>query len=197
MEKEKYKGRNVIWESKTNQIFIIVICFIFTFLAIWIGDNNLQFWISLILFGLGGILMLIRLLNPRNIFVTADSKIGKEILSNRFEIVQNNNGIFDYIDCGFKIYIKNSNEYQYHNWEDIQAIYGYKVDLMTYDEICVDVFFSDQTKITVSESTSGWFQFVGRLGENIQLIKDDWVVEVANPAFDTNSTVLYEKQPCI
>ena len=69
MRNERYKGRKVIWESKTKQVYTILICFIFTFIALWIRDTEKpQFWVSIVLFGFGGVFMLVRFLNPKKYF---------------------------------------------------------------------------------------------------------------------------------
>jgi hypothetical protein len=193
MRNERYKGRNVIWESKTKQVFTILVCFLFTSIALWIRDTEKpQFWVSIVLFGFGGVFMLVRFLNPKNIFVTPKSKIGKEILAERTEFDVYQNGFFEYSENGFKNSVEINNES--YKWEEIQTVYGYKIDLLTYDEICMDVYTIDQKKFTITESTGGWFQFISRLSENIKSIEIDWYVKVANPAFEKNLTLLYDKQ---
>jgi hypothetical protein len=193
MRNERYKGRKVIWESKTKQVFTILICFIFTFIALWIRDTEkTQFWVSIVLFGFGGVFMLVRFLNPKNIFVTPKSKIGKEILAERAEFDVYQNGFFEYTENGFKNSVEINNES--YKWEEIQTVYGYKVDLLTYDEVCIDVYTIDEKKFTITESTGGWFQFISRLSENIKSIEIDWYVKIANPAFEKNLTLLYDKQ---
>ena len=193
MKNEKYKGKNVIWESKTKQIFTILGCFIFTFIALWIGKTNeIHFWPTIILFGFGGLFMLYRFLNPKNIFVTYKSKIGKEILAERTEFEQNDFGIFEYNKNGIKISIEKTIEN--YKWSEINTVYGYKIDLLTYDEICIDILTIDQNKYTITESTSGWFQFISRLSENIKSIEIDWYLKIANPAFEKNLTLLFDKR---
>ncbi len=193
MTNETYKGKNVIWESTTKQIVVIFICFFFTVTALWIGDyEKFQFWATILLFGIGGVFILVRLLNPKNIFVTYKSEIGKEILSEREEIFQNDIGIFEYNDMGFIIKIEQiSRDY---NWNDIETVYGYKIDLTIYDEICLDVFTNDNEKFSITESTPGWFQFISRLSSNIKSINLDWYIQITNPAFEENLTLLYDKQ---
>jgi hypothetical protein len=193
MRNERYKGRKVIWESKIKQVFTILICFLITFIALWIRDTEKpQFWVSIVLFGFGGVFMLVRFLNTKNIFVTPKSKIGKEIFAQRAEFDVNQNGFFEYTENAFKNSVEINNES--YKWEEIQTVYGYKVDLLTYDEVCIDVYTIDQKKFTITESTDGWFQFISRLSENIKSIEIDWYVKIANPAFEKNLTLLYDKQ---
>ena len=192
MTKETYNGKNVIWESKTKQIILVIISFIFTFSTLWVGNyKQTHFWIVIILFGLSGIFILARLLNPKNIFVTYKSKIGKEILSKRDEEFQYRTGIFDYDEKGFEI--TNEQIIKYYNWRDIETVYGYKIDLITYDEICMDVFTNDNEKFTITESTDGWFQFIDRLSKNINSIKINWYIDIAQPPFEQNLTLLYDR----
>ncbi|MFH7003642.1 hypothetical protein [Flavobacterium bizetiae] len=192
MKSAKYNGKNVIWESKTKQIFLIIICFAFTFMALWAGKiNSVRFWFPLILFGGGGIFILIRFLNPKNIFVSLNSKLAQEIFSSQAVENQDEPGIFEYSENGFKITDENSsNTYE---WNNIETVLAYKIDLLTYDEICIDVYTDDLNKFTISESTWGWFQFISRLSENIKAIQIDWYITIANPAFEKNLTLLYDK----
>lgn len=192
MTNETYNGKNVIWESKTKQIILVLISFLFTFAALWIGEyKKVQFWFAIVIFGFGGIFILIRLLNPKNIFVTYKTEIGKKILAEREEEFHYSFGIFDYDEKGFEI--TNEQIVNYYNWSDIETVYGYKIDLKVYDEICLDIFTNDNEKFTITESTDGWFQFISRLSENINSIKIDWYIEIANPAFEQNLTLLYDK----
>jgi len=193
MTRETYKGKNVIWESKTKQIITILICSVFTISAVWLGNyERIEFWLVLLLFGVGGIFMLIRFLNPKNTFVTYKSKIAKEILSQREDFFPYDLGIFNYNEAGFSMTFEQT--YNEYNWDDIKTIYGYRVDLVTYDEICLDLFTNDNKKFTIAESTPGWFQFTNRLDDNISSIKPDWYREIANSVFEINMTLIYDKQ---
>lgn len=193
MENGKFNGKNVIWESKTKQIFLIIICLAFTFMVLWTGKtNSFRFWFPLILFGGGGFFLLIRFLNPKNIFVSPNSKLAQEIFSSQTSQNQDELGIFEYSENGFKITDENSsNTYE---WNNIETVLAYKIDLLTYDEICIDVYTDDLNKFTISESTWGWFQFISRLSENIKAIQIDWYINITNPAFETNLTLLYDKK---
>jgi hypothetical protein len=192
--KEQYEGRNVIWESKTKSIFSIVVCFIFTALTVWANNKmtSFMFWLSLIIFGLGGIFMLIRLLNPKNIFVTYKSEIGKKILAEREETFINDTGLFQYDENGFSLHIDGLDTY--YKWNEIETVFGYKIDLLAYDEICLDIYPSDDKKITITEETLGWFQFISNLSQNIPVISIDWYINISHPAFEKNLTLLYDKK---
>ena len=82
--------------------------------------------------------MLVRLLNPQNLFVTPNTELGKQILSEQFLKGQDDLGFFEYNDIGF-----NLTDYKgvtIYNWSDIETIFGFKEDRMTTDEICLDIF---------------------------------------------------------
>ena len=192
MAKDSYKGKNVIWESKTKQIIVILLCSFFTISGLWTSnDEKIEFWLAILLFGIDGMFMLIRFLNPKNIFVTHKSKIAKEILSQREDFFLYELGIFNYNKTGFNMTFEQT--YNEYNWDDIKTIYGYKVNLAAYDEICLDFFTNDNEKFTITRSTPGWFQFVNRLDDNISSIKPDWYREIAN-SFEINITLIYDKQ---
>jgi len=194
MSQEKFEGRNVIWESKTKSVLVITISFSFTIMAIYGKDNmsGFSFWGTVLFFGLGGIFMLVRLLSPKNIFVTYDSEIGKKILNERQEMYEKELGSFHYDENGFSIHIDGLDAY--YNWNEIETVFGYKTDLVAYDEICLDVYTSDNEKFTISEETWGWFQFISKLSENIPSISIGWSIEIIQPAFERNLTLLYDKK---
>ncbi len=194
MNQEKFEGRNVIWESKAKSVLVIIISFVFVAMAIFGKDNmtRFSFWGTFLFFGVGGIFMLARLLNPKNIFVTNDSEIGKKILAERQEMYEKELGSFHYDENGFSIHIDYLDAY--YNWDEIETVFGYKIDLVAYDEICIDVYTSDNEKFTISEETYGWFQFISKLSENIPNISIGWSMEVTQPAFERNLTLLYDKK---
>lgn len=132
---EQYNNQRVIWESKTKQIAVIVLCFGFVAMAVWTSDkySSFSFWATIVFFGGGGLLMLARLLNPKNLFVTHDSALGKIILAERFTKQQEDLGFFSYDETGFNF--DDQNEVVHYNWTDISSIFCYKEDRFTTDEI--------------------------------------------------------------
>ncbi|HEX5154697.1 MAG TPA: hypothetical protein VFW07_24790 [Parafilimonas sp.] len=83
-----------------------------------------------------------------------------EIKKENWEAKYNDLGIFNYNDLGFDI--KLDNELCSIKWTDIERLQAYKVDLMTTDEICIDVTFNNRW-IMITEDTPGWYQFIERL----------------------------------
>lgn len=193
MKHRSYNNRRIFWESKTKQIWVILGLFLFVAVAIWTKDktSSLTFWGSIILFGGGGLFMLIQLINPNNLFVSHDSELGKQILADRFQKMKEDLGFFAYTNMGF-----NLSEYKgvtHYYWSDIETIFGFKEDHFTSDEICMDIFFSNKNSIRLTESTPGWYQFNKRLIQSIPTINENWDTEITQPAFATNMTLLYDK----
>lgn len=193
MAKTTDSNKRLIWESKTKQVWLIVVSFLFVAIAIWTKDkySSFVFWASLIFFGSGGLFMLIRLINLNNLFVTHDSKLARQILADQFQKSQEDLGFFTYTDTGFDL--TEHKGLTHYNWPDIETIFGFKEDRYTTEEICMDIFFSDKTSIRWSESTPGWYQFNKRLHEAIPTVSENWDNEVAHPLFVTNMTLLFDK----
>lgn len=190
---ETFNGKKVIWESKLKQIAIIVISFAFVAIAIWTRSeySSFSFGGTIVLFGGGGVIMLVRLLNPKNIFVTHKSELGKRILAERIKKQQEDLGFFLYDETGFKY--DDQNKVMYHKWADIKSIFGYKEDRYTTDKICVDLFTSDGFCIKLTEDTPGWYQFNKKLTENFLTISNNWEGDIIYPAFKSNLTLLFDK----
>lgn len=188
-----YNNQKLIWESKTKQVWLVIVSCLFIAVAIWTKDkySSFMFWAIIIFFGGCGLFMLIRLINPNNLFVTHDTELGKQILADQFQKAQEEIGFFDYSDTGFNL--KEHNGVTHHNWSDIETIFGFKEDRLTTDEICMDIFFSDNNNIRLTESTPGWHQFNKRLSQAIPTVSENWDTEVVQPPFASNMTLLFDK----
>lgn len=77
-------------------------------------------------------------------------------------------------------------------WKEIEEIHVYKSDMMTYDEICMDIHLS-KSIITISEETKGWDILVDTFHTVFSSIPRDWETAIVTPAFATNDTILYKK----
>lgn len=200
MKHPTYNNRRLIWESKTKQIWVILISFLFGTIAIWTKDKYSQFmyWSTIIFFGGGGLFMLTRLINPKNLFVTHDTELGKLILADEFQKAQEDMGFFAYSDTGFNL--TEHRGVTHYNWSDIETIFGFKEDRFSTDEICMDIFFSDNSSIRLTESTPGWYQFNKQLSKATSTVTENWDTEVVHPPFATNMTLLFDKRnrpkPC-
>ncbi|MCL9806644.1 hypothetical protein NAT51_14000 [Flavobacterium amniphilum] len=115
----------------------------------------------------------------------------KEQIKKDFQASLTDLGFFTYSDNGFGVEINGHS----HSiaWTGIQALFGYKVDLYTLDEIRMDVFCDDDILFTISEETPGWYVFLKKIEEQFPAIKQNWNLEIAFPAFSANLTLLYEK----
>ncbi len=160
--------------------------------AIWTRDkySSFRFWATIIFFGGGGLFFLVRLLNPKNLFVTPDKALGKEIFADHFKKRLDDLGFFTYDDTGFNL--TEHKGVTHYNWTDIETIFGYKVDRYTTDDICLDIFTSDKHCIKLTENTPGWYQFNERLIQHIPAISNSWDGEIAVPAFETKLTLLFD-----
>lgn len=101
-----------------------------------------------------------------------------------------NPGIFEYHDDSFTINLKTGKKIIL--WSEIERLEGYKVDLFTVDEICLNIVLSE-TIITISEETEGWELFVKKLYEQFPSIEKDWDWKITQPPFATNFITLFIK----
>ena len=101
-----------------------------------------------------------------------------------------NSGIFEYLEDGFTIDLKNGK--RRICWKDIERLEGYKRDLMTFDQVCLDII-SNETIITISEDTDGFESFIEKLKNQFPSIDKDWDWKIIQPAFATNFTVLFKR----
>jgi hypothetical protein len=71
---------------------------------------------------------------------------------------------------------------------------GYKEDLFTRDRICLDVFCDNDKSFKITEETLGWFMFLDHSKKALPTIAKYWEIEITSPAFETNLTVVYDRQ---
>ena len=191
---QTFNDKRVIWESKRKQIGLIVISFLFAAAAIWTRDKSSAFylWGSIIFFGGCGLFFLVRLLNPKNLFVTQDTKLGKEILADHLRKEQTSFGFFTYEENGFSL--EEYDGVKFYKWTDIETVFGFKEDRYTTDEICMDIFTRNNASLRLTESTPGWYQFQKRLSENIPSIPNEWDCIITVPAFETKLKLLFDRK---
>ena len=79
-------------------------------------------------------------------------------------------------------------------WVDIETIIAYKRDRMTTDCICLDVFYLSTFSFGITEDTKGWYQFLIKMSDAFPQIKRGWEMEIAQPPFKTNLTLLFDKK---
>jgi len=114
----------------------------------------------------------------------------EEVEKRNWEIRQNDLGVFTYHSSSFEIDLKN--ECHLIKWTDIERIEAYKADLMTTDEICLDIIYNNKT-ITITEETFGWYQFINRMKSALSIINDNWEASVLKTPFEYDLTTIYER----
>lgn len=97
---------------------------------------------------------------------------------------------FKYTDNGFVVTYNGFSKAL--NWRDITEINVYKKDLITVDEIRMQIIYGDK-QIEISEELPGWFQFTIKTKEVFQTIPKEWDIEIITPAFATNFRTIYSK----
>lgn len=152
---------------------------------------SFNFWMTTILFGGGGLFMLVRLLNPKNLFVTLNLELGNAVFAEQIKNQKETLGFFIYDEKGF--YFDGQNGALYHNWTDINTIFGYKKDHINTDEICLDIFMSDNICIELTEDMPGWYMFNKALIAHFLTISTSWEEKIVSPSFKANLTLLYDK----
>jgi len=162
--------------------------------VIAIRDGFVFGWVALLYFGICSCFFLIKLFYPSFKWVNDPNPKSKEFFEKAksdFEKQYEDNGPFSYTDKGFFIHSKD--EDMFIEWSQIQKLTGFKRDYFTTDCICLLVEYESDLHFEITEEHAGWHQFLKRLHEAIPPIKKNWDIEITTPAFETNWTVLYER----
>lgn len=77
-------------------------------------------------------------------------------------------------------------------WEEVETIYSYKIDLVVYDEIILEISTKDKM-YTFPESEENWFEFANFITEKFELESFEWYFQVMHPAFQENRTLLFAR----
>jgi len=107
-----------------------------------------------------------------------------------FEEQQIDLGAFQYTGEGFTY--TRGDFFKTLKWTDITQLNVFKKDLMTIDEICMEIVYGDYV-IEISEEIPGWYQFVKRTKEVFPTIPKAWDFDLINPAFARNYSTIYTK----
>jgi hypothetical protein len=99
-------------------------------------------------------------------------------------------GAFTYEEDGF--FYAFMTETRKINWASIDKIVAYKQDLISADEICIDIIY-DNWVTTFTEETPGWYIFLEKIKAIFPNIPPDWSDTIVQPSFDTQLMVLYER----
>ena len=107
-----------------------------------------------------------------------------------FSHIYEDNGLFAYDDGGFAFQFSNGPQKIF--WSEIERMTAYKADLITIDQLRLDIEFRGLT-LPISEDTPGFFQFIVKTKEVFPTIAKDWDLKIIHPAFEANVTVIYER----
>jgi len=78
------------------------------------------------------------------------------------------------------------------NWTAIERLRAYKADMITIDQLRLEICFSNK-HVTITEDMPGWYQFVLKTKAIFASIPQDWDINIIQPPFETNLTLLYER----
>lgn len=99
-------------------------------------------------------------------------------------------GAFVFSETGFRL-VPPHGTGQYV-WADLQSAFGFKLDLLTSDEICLDLFFANGSRLRLTESLPGWPALVRHLHTHFPSIPPEWEWDAMQPPFATNLTLLFD-----
>lgn len=179
-------GNKKIVYYNNNDLFALIICIGFVIMGL-ISPH----WPSLIFFGFGVIILSYKFINPKNKTLHFHSTEAKEIREREFEDFKNSNGNFQFYDWGF-VKIIGKEEFILE-WNNVKKITTYKRDLMTEDQICLEIETVDDIVFTTSEDTEGWFQLIKHLAKEFPAVNEENIMKIAHPAFERNETVLFSR----
>ncbi|GEM_PF-1450168 len=77
-------------------------------------------------------------------------------------------------------------------WADIDQVQAFKLDLITHDDVCLELTAARKT-YTIDEETAGWSELLAAIGRQFQ-IAPDWLSIVVAPVFATNRSVLWDRR---
>jgi hypothetical protein len=107
------------------------------------------------------------------------------------QVPHKNGSTFTYTNDGF--YITTNNIERFYRWNDIQLITAYKADLLTCDDLRLDIDFGELV-LTFSEDMAGWSEFIEMLPQKLPGIKVDWENHVIQRPLVANSTLIFTKE---
>ncbi|MBB3125307.1 hypothetical protein FHS04_002851 [Mesoflavibacter sabulilitoris] len=184
--------KHIELNRKTSDLFAGILCSGFSIVGITIMDKSeLITWVTIVFFGIGAILLLLRYFNPNSGFLPKQKEYYKKLTDEEFMELYNSNGIFTYHKNGFELQIEDKPTKI--EWNEIKKLTAYKVDLFATDEIRLFLEAENGKQFEISESTEGWFQFNERLKEQFSEINKNWEIDIAVPAFERKETEIYNR----
>lgn len=190
MDTKKIEGKCVFRSNKWDKLWLLIIpvCFL---IDIFIRDIYSVCWFWTILVGAGGfiIYVLYHLFHPRFVWIDPKTDEGKLVQQKAFELRYDDTGVFEYLDTGFNFTDKGKTIFV--AWTDIESIFAFKQDLFTVDELNIELFLKNNTRLRFTEEVDGWFQFIVKIKEVFPVIDKEFDVKLIFPPFETNLTLVY------
>ncbi|WP_207496776.1 hypothetical protein [Aridibaculum aurantiacum] len=188
---ETFKGKRVIWESKTKWIKNVITAVLFVCVILFARHAlpPILFWLAIIFFGGMGTFALVWLLHPKNLFVSPGSQLGEEILDFWKREKEEDYGSFSYTANGFSF--KENQHKIFYKWNDIETVFAHEEEI-SYDQMCLDIFMHNGSRLEIMEETPGWYKFKERLIKHVSLKPFVWDKE--EPGYDPELTLLYDKK---
>ncbi len=178
-------------KRKALKILEIIGYFIFVVAAMVVYSqiSALVFWVTILLFGTGGVVALRELLKPK-------SALDDQKLATRIRDKQNELGNFSYDAQGFTA--PGTKGKVYCRWTDIEVLFAHKVvyieERFASEDTTLDILTQDQQRIPLSTYVPGWPQFRIRLQQNLPETPLNWVETIALPAMYPNPTLLFDRR---
>ncbi len=116
----------------------------------------------------------------------------KKLSQEDFDALYNDNGIFEYEEQYFKVQLED--KIHLVNWNSIKTILAYKLDVITVDIICLEIFCENDLIIQINEETKGWYQFIKTTKKQFSKISKSWDVDIIQPPFERNLTLVYDRE---
>jgi len=184
METKKTEEPDAFWRNKWDKAWLLIIPGIFLTDIFYSGNySKFWFWTILISMSVFAILILNRLFNPKY------PRQEKEIQKKAFELRYRDLGVFEYEKDGFNF--TGGDQPVFCRWADIEAIFVYKKDLFTFDQLNMEIFLKNDPPIRLTEETNGWYQFIIKLKEVFPAIDQEFEVKLMFPPFETNLSLIY------
>ncbi len=112
--------------------------------------------------------------------------------SDKDKVLSKNSKNIRIISNGFELY--NADSLETYNFDDIESIFAFKVDLYVIDSICLEFIFKDETHIRCNEDQKGWDELMEKIGSSFKLLDESWYFTVMQPPFETNLTLIFDRQ---
>lgn len=191
MTEEKEQHKKIFWTNKWDKLWLLIIPAGLLFDALTRPNRYNYFWFWVIVICVTGFIgyILYHMFNPKFAWVDPTTTAGKKV---KAEVDEQTFGVFVYTDDGFDFIVKGT--IQSFRWAEIKSIFVYKRDLMTVDQLNLEALTTNNTKLHVTEDSSGWFEFIERIKQVFPTIDKEFEIALMFPAFETNLMLIYDQE---